>query len=86
MNAAFGQAASQKSRTLLVYSDVVSSNIVGDSEQPLICEVHYQQDGSGPDSWLSSQEEGGRFNSGGDNRNKKADTPGRKHHHRHVWR
>ena len=47
LNAAFGQAASQKSRTLLVYSDVASSNVVGDREHPLIREVHYRQDNSG---------------------------------------
>ena len=40
-------AASQKSRTLLVYSGVVSSNVVGNSEHPLIHEMHYRQDDSG---------------------------------------
>ena len=41
LNVAFGQAVSQKSRTLFVYSDVVSSNVKGDSEHPLIRKVHY---------------------------------------------
>ena len=45
LNAAFGQSASQKSRTLLLYSDVVSSNVVRDSKHLLIPEVHYRQDG-----------------------------------------
>ena len=47
LNVAFGQLASQKSQTLFVYSDVGNSNFMGDSEHPLIREVHYRQDGSG---------------------------------------
>ena len=36
------QAVTQKSRTLLLYSDVVNSNIVGDGLHPLVREVYYR--------------------------------------------
>ena len=39
--------AAVTSRTLLVYSDVVSSNVMGDAEHPLVREVHYQRRGGG---------------------------------------
>ena len=47
LNKAFQAAVKHTSRTLLVYSDVVDSNVVGDSEHPLIQEVHYNRDGGG---------------------------------------
>ena len=47
LNDAFQTAVSPTSRTLLVYSDVVSSNVMGDSEHPLVREVHYQRRGGG---------------------------------------
>ena len=47
LNHAFNRMSTQPSRTMLVYSDVVSSNIVGDSEHQLVREVHYTQDGTG---------------------------------------
>ena len=37
------QAVTQKSRTLLLYSDVVNSNIVGDGLHPLVREVYYRE-------------------------------------------
>ena len=43
LNDAFQTAVSLNSRTLLVYSDVVSSNVMGDSEHPLIREVIYHR-------------------------------------------
>ena len=47
LNKAFQYAVNHTSRTLLVYSDVVSSNIMGDAEHPLIREVHYIRSGGG---------------------------------------
>ena len=41
------QMAVVSSQTLLVYSDVVRSNAVGDMEHPLIQQVPYKDDGSG---------------------------------------
>ena len=34
------------SQTLLVYSDIVGSNVVDDTEHPLVQEVMYKRDGS----------------------------------------
>ena len=47
LNDAFQTAVSLNSRTLLVYSDVVSSNVMGDAEHPLIREVVYHRRGGG---------------------------------------
>ena len=47
LNKAFEQAVTQMSRTLLLYSDVVNSNIVGDASHPLVREVYYRQSGVG---------------------------------------
>ena len=47
LNQAFQTAVSPASRTLLVYSDVVSSNVMGDAEHPLIREVVYHRRGGG---------------------------------------
>ena len=47
LNKAFEQAVTQTSRTLLLYSDVVNSNIVGDASHPLVREVYYRRSGVG---------------------------------------
>ena len=47
LNKAFEQAVTQTSRTLLLYSDVVDSNIVGDASHPLVREVYYRRTGVG---------------------------------------
>ena len=44
---AMAKAIGQPSRTLLMYSDVVRSNVVGDTEHPLLQEVPYKCNGSG---------------------------------------
>ena len=44
---AFQTAVTHALRTLLVYSDVVGSNVMGDAEHPLVREVHYQRRGGG---------------------------------------
>ena len=41
LNKAFEQAVTQPWRTLLLYSDVVNSNIVGDASHHLVREVYY---------------------------------------------
>ena len=41
LNKAFEQAVTQTSRTMLLYLDVVNSNIVGDASHPLVREVYY---------------------------------------------
>ena len=43
----FAEAVGTPSRTLLVYSDVVHSIVVGDTELPLVREVLYKRDGPG---------------------------------------
>ena len=45
-NQAFAQAVGTSSQMLLVYSDVVQGNAVGDKEHPLIQQVAYKDDGS----------------------------------------
>ena len=47
LSKAFQTAVTHTSRTLLIYSDVVSSNVMGDAEHPLVREVHYQRRGGG---------------------------------------
>ena len=42
LNKAFEQAVTQTSRTLLLYSDVVNSNIVENALHPLVREVYYR--------------------------------------------
>ena len=44
---AFNDVVGTPSWTLLEYSDVVQSNVVGDTEHPLVREVLYKRDGSG---------------------------------------
>ena len=44
---AMAKAVSQPSQTLLMFSDVVRSSVVGDTEHPLVREVPYQRHGSG---------------------------------------
>ena len=44
---AMAKAVGQPSLTLLMHSDVVRSNVVGDMEQPLVVEVPYKCHGSG---------------------------------------
>ena len=43
----FSDAVGTSSRTLMVYSDVLRSNLVGDTKHPLLREVVYKRDGSG---------------------------------------
>ena len=47
LNKAFQATVSHTSRTLLVYSDVMYSNVVGDVEHPLVREVHSKRSGGG---------------------------------------
>ena len=48
LNRAFEEAITPSSRTLLLYLDVVGSNIIGDAVHPLVREVHCQRsDGDG---------------------------------------
>ena len=47
LNKAFKQAVTQMSRILLLYSNVVNSNIVGDASHPLVREVYYRRSGVG---------------------------------------
>ena len=44
---AFADAPGASWRILLVYSDVVPSNLVGDTKHPLVQEVAHKGDGSG---------------------------------------
>ena len=42
---AFADAVGTQSRTLLLYLDVVRSNLVGDTDHPVVQEVAYKHDG-----------------------------------------
>ena len=44
---AFADAVFTRSRMLMVYSDVVRNNLVGDTKHPLLREVVYKRDGTG---------------------------------------
>ena len=47
LNVTFREVVGEPSRTFLVYSDLVDSNIVGDQQHPLVHEVEYQRQGKG---------------------------------------
>ena len=47
LNVAFRQVVGEPSRTFLVYSDLVDSNIVGGQQHPLVREVEYRRQGQG---------------------------------------
>ena len=47
LNVAFKQVVGEPSRTFLVYSDLVDSNIVGGQQHPLVREVEYRHQGLG---------------------------------------
>ena len=47
LNVAFKQVVGELSRTFLIYSDLVDSNIVGGQQHPLVREVEYRRQGLG---------------------------------------
>ena len=46
-NVAFREVVGDPSRSFLVYSDVVDSNVIGGEMHPLVCEVEYRRQGKG---------------------------------------
>ena len=47
LNVAFREVVGEPSRTFLVYSDLVDSNIVGGQQHALVREVEYRRQGQG---------------------------------------